>query len=76
MPSVLITHGQSSERPFVRANALRAWVATGDELSDDALELTREEAPVVGRRWLNWDRIYPRLSRSRFSPCSLKIPIP
>jgi tetratricopeptide (TPR) repeat protein len=47
VPSVLITHALRSERPFVRANALRAWVATGEELPDDALALTRDEAPIV-----------------------------
>jgi hypothetical protein len=47
VPSVLISRALRSERPFVRANALRAWVATGEELPDDALALTRDEAPVV-----------------------------
>jgi tetratricopeptide (TPR) repeat protein len=47
VPTVLITRALQSERPFVRANALRAWVATGKELPDDALALTSDEAPIV-----------------------------
>lgn len=50
VPPAFIEPHIRSPRPYVRADALKAWVVSGEELSGDALALVHDATPLVRMR--------------------------
>ena len=59
VPLALIEPHFRNDRPYVRADALGAWVASGEELPGDALALVRDATPRVRMRLAELSDLLP-----------------